>query len=195
MPIRPDAGGWDTGLLAKGETASVTFNQPGTYTYNCTPHPSMIGQIIVTGQAVASAPATVVETAAPKPSDPGSASSANRPAAGSWRALARQYLMRFAVIAAAMLVGSSATAADRIRVAVQRTGTLAWELDIIKAHGLDKKAGLQIETIELAGTEAGKIALKGGSADLMLSDWLWVARERSLGDSWCSIRHRARSAP
>jgi NitT/TauT family transport system substrate-binding protein len=89
---------------------------------------------------------------------------------------------RFAVIAAAMLAGSSAFAADRIRVAMQRTGTLAWELDIIKAHGLDKKAGLQIETIELASTEAGKIALKGGSADLMLSDWLWVARERSLGD-------------
>ena len=65
---------------------------------------------------------------------------------------------------------------------MQRTGTLAWELDVIKAHGLDKKAGLQIETIELAGTEAGKIALKGGAADLMLSDWLWVARERSLGD-------------
>ena len=40
----------------------------------------------------------------------------------------------------------------------------------------------QIDTIELASTEAGKIALKGGSADLMLSDWLWVARERSLGD-------------
>jgi NitT/TauT family transport system substrate-binding protein len=66
---------------------------------------------------------------------------------------------------------------------MQRTGTLAWELDIIKAHGLDKKANLQIETIELASTEAGKIALKGGAADLMLSDWLWVARERSLGDA------------
>jgi NitT/TauT family transport system substrate-binding protein len=96
--------------------------------------------------------------------------------------ISRQHLTRFAAIVAAMLVGSSATAADRIRVAMQRTGTLAWELDIIKAHGLDKKAGLQIETIELASTEAGKIALKGGSADLMLSDWLWVARERSLGD-------------
>ena len=47
---------------------------------------------------------------------------------------------------------------------------------------IDRKANLQIETIELASTEAGKIALKGGSADLMLSDWLWVARERSLGD-------------
>ena len=39
-----------------------------------------------------------------------------------------------------------------------------------------------IETTELASTEAGKIALRGGSADLILSDWLWVARERALGD-------------
>src|SRR5262245_51824774 len=56
-----DASGFDTGLLAKGETANVTFNRPGTYTYICTPHPSMVGQIIVTGQAVAEAAPTVVE--------------------------------------------------------------------------------------------------------------------------------------
>src|SRR5262249_45629491 len=88
------------------------------------------------------------------------------------------------IIAAAIALTSASTAhaADRIRVAVQRTGTLAWELDVIKVHGLDLKAGLQIDALELASTEAGKIALKGGSADLMLSDWLWVARERSLGD-------------
>jgi NitT/TauT family transport system substrate-binding protein len=90
---------------------------------------------------------------------------------------------RLAALAAVMLLAaSSATAADRIRIAVQRTGTLAWELDVVRTHGIDRKANLQIETIELASTEAGKIALKGGSADLMLSDWLWVARERSLGD-------------
>jgi NitT/TauT family transport system substrate-binding protein len=77
---------------------------------------------------------------------------------------------------------SGANAADRIRVAMQRTGTLAWELDVVRTHGLDRKADLAIETVELASTEAGKIALKGGSADLMLSDWLWVTRERSLGD-------------
>ena len=78
---------------------------------------------------------------------------------------------------------TSATAEDRIRLAVQRTGTLAWELDVIRTHGLDRKFDLAIEAVELASTEAGKIALKGGSADLMLSDWLWVARERSLGDN------------
>ena len=86
-----------------------------------------------------------------------------------------------AVLACAALAAPNAIAADRIRVAVQRTGTLAWELEIIKAHGLDETANLRIETIELASTEAGKIALKGGAADLILSDWLWVARERSLG--------------
>ena len=100
-----------------------------------------------------------------------------------------------ALVAALALVATSATAADRIRLAVQRTGTLAWELDIIKAHGLDKKADLEIETIELASTEAGKIAIKGGSADMMLSDWLWVARERSLGDELVFYPSSARSAP
>src|SRR5712675_907042 len=92
-------------------------------------------------------------------------------------------MLDFAFAAMVMLAAvSSATAADRIRLAVQKTGTLAWELDVIKTHGLDRKLDLQIETMELASTEAGKIALKSGSADLMLSDWLWVARERSLGD-------------
>jgi NitT/TauT family transport system substrate-binding protein len=93
-------------------------------------------------------------------------------------------LLGFAFAAIVMLAAqTNATAADRIRVAAQRTGTLAWELDVIRTHGLDRKFGLAIETVELASTEAGKIALKGGSADLMLSDWLWVARERSLGDN------------
>jgi NitT/TauT family transport system substrate-binding protein len=91
--------------------------------------------------------------------------------------------LRIVVVAALAFAATSATAAERIRVAVQRTGTLSWELDIIKAHGLDRKADLRIETLELASTEAGKIALKGGSADVMLSDWLWVARERTLGDN------------
>ena len=91
--------------------------------------------------------------------------------------------LRIAAVAVLAFTATSAIAAERIRVAVQRTGTLSWELDIIKAHGLDRKADLRIETLELASTEAGKIALKGGSADVMLSDWLWVARERSLGDN------------
>ena len=84
-------------------------------------------------------------------------------------------------LAMTLATATDAAAADRIRVAVQRTGTLSWELDVLKAHGLDRKLDLAIEPLELASTEAGKIALKGGAAEIMLSDWLWVARERALG--------------
>ena len=58
---------------------------------------------------------------------------------------------------------------------------LAWELAVIRSHGLDQRANLTIKVIELASPEAGKIALRGGSADVIVSDWLWVSRERELG--------------
>jgi NitT/TauT family transport system substrate-binding protein len=88
------------------------------------------------------------------------------------------------LLAAAVLAVTPLAAcfgADTIRVAVQKTGTFAWELAVIRAHGLDKKANLTIEATELASPEAGKIALRAGSADVMVSDWLWVSRERTLG--------------
>jgi NitT/TauT family transport system substrate-binding protein len=90
--------------------------------------------------------------------------------------------LRVAVLALAWLAASEAIAADHLRIAVQKTGTLAWELEVLRSHNLDQEADLAIETTELASTEAGKIALKGGSADLIVSDWLWVTRERGLGD-------------
>ncbi len=99
---------------------------------------------------------------------------------GTKRRLPRR--LGVAVLAVAALAASGAAAADRIRIAAQKTGTLAWELEILRTHDLDREANLAIETTELASTEAGKIALKGGSADLILSDWLWVMRERTLGD-------------
>ena len=74
-----------------------------------------------------------------------------------------------------------AEAADKLRIAVQKTGTFAWELAIMRARGLDKQARLDIEITELASPEATKIALLGGAADIILSDWLWVARQRNLG--------------
>jgi NitT/TauT family transport system substrate-binding protein len=85
----------------------------------------------------------------------------------------------------AALLGSlaDANAADRIRIAAQKTGTLAWELEIIRAKGLDRQVNLDLQVVELASTEAGKIALRSGSADMIVSDWLWVARERALGDN------------
>ena len=93
----------------------------------------------------------------------------------------RMLIAAFAFAAGAYLA-SSAEAADRLRIAIQKTGTAAWEIELIKARGLDKAANLDIETTELASTEAGKIALVGGAADMIVGDWLWAARERALGN-------------
>jgi NitT/TauT family transport system substrate-binding protein len=80
-----------------------------------------------------------------------------------------------------LAMSGPAVAADTVRVAAQKTGTLAWELGVIRAHQLDKRFGLSIEVMQLAIPEAGKIALRGGAADIVVSDWLWVSRERVLG--------------
>src|SRR5690349_1811148 len=100
---------------------------------------------------------------------------AGRHRSGTWA------LARAGAIVALALAAAPATAADTIRIAAQKTGTLAWELAVIRAQGLDRQVGLDITTTEFAAPEAGKIALRGGSADVIVSDWLWVSRERALG--------------
>ena len=94
----------------------------------------------------------------------------------------KRMLVAALVLAAGAYLATGAEAADRLRIAIQKTGTASWEIEVIKAHGLDKAANLDIETTELASTEAGKIALEGGAVDMIIGDWLWAARERALGD-------------
>jgi len=44
-----DDGVWDSKNLSPGDTFSFTFDQPGTYTYHCSIHPSMTAAITVNG--------------------------------------------------------------------------------------------------------------------------------------------------
>lgn len=84
-------------------------------------------------------------------------------------------------LALGALLGPVSAEAERIRLGVQKSGTFGWELEVIQARGFDKDAGLEMEIVDLASPEAGKIAIAGGAVDVVLSDWLWVSRERGLG--------------
>lgn len=42
-----DDSSFDTGVLAQGQSGSITFSKAGTYTYHCSVHPMMKGTIIV----------------------------------------------------------------------------------------------------------------------------------------------------
>src|SRR5215475_12823800 len=82
-----------------------------------------------------------------------------------------------------LVVGTVPTraAAETLRIGVQTTGTFAWQLDVIRRHGLAGSAGLDLEVSQFASPDAGKLALNSGTVDLAVVDWLWVARARALG--------------
>jgi plastocyanin len=45
--VTEQKGNFDTDLIQPGDSAVITFNTPGDYVYSCTPHPWMIGRILV----------------------------------------------------------------------------------------------------------------------------------------------------
>ena len=86
------------------------------------------------------------------------------------------------LVALCLVLGATPTpAAETLRIGLQSTGTFAWQLDVIRRHGLADNAGLDLKISEFASTDAGKLALNGGAVDLAVVDWLWVARARALG--------------
>lgn len=68
-----------------------------------------------------------------------------------------------------------------VRVGVLKFGTVNWELKSMQHHGLDKANGFELEIVPFAGGDATRIALMGGSVDVVVSDWLWVSRQRAEG--------------
>ncbi len=87
-----------------------------------------------------------------------------------------------------LLVMVPATADNAVlRAAVLKVGTVNWELDTITHYGLDKKNGFELKAIPMAGNPATRIAFQGGEADVVVADWIWVARQRAAGKDFVFI--------
>lgn len=71
-----------------------------------------------------------------------------------------------------------------VRVAALKFGTVNWELDVITRHKLDEKYGFRLETVQLISPGASAVSLQAGASDVIVSDWLWVARQSSNGRSF-----------
>ncbi|MFG5381462.1 ABC transporter substrate-binding protein [Yoonia sp. R2-816] len=74
-----------------------------------------------------------------------------------------------------------------LRAAVLEFGTVNWELNTIKHHRFDTANGFNLEVQGMAGGAAAKVAFQGGEADVIVSDWLWVARQRAAGKDFVFI--------
>ena len=90
--------------------------------------------------------------------------------------------------AAVLALALSATAAladlPVIKVAALKSGTVNWELSTITRNGLDRANGFVLEVQDVAGNPAAQVAFQAGEADAIVSDWLWVARQRAGGDDF-----------
>jgi len=76
---------------------------------------------------------------------------------------------------------------QKVRVAVLKFGTVSWELDTVRHHGLDRAEDIDLQVVELAGTQATMVALQSADVDMAVSDWLWVSRQRAQGNPFTFI--------
>lgn len=66
-----------------------------------------------------------------------------------------------------------------VRVGVLEFGTVNWELEVIQSRDLAKKRGINLVVVPLASSDASTVALQGGAVDMIVSDWIWVSRQRA----------------
>lgn len=92
----------------------------------------------------------------------------------------------FRTIFFALALATSAQA-EPLRIATQVSGTVNWELSTITARGLDVANGVALVVQDVAAGPAAQIAFEGGAADIIVSDWLWVARQRAEGRDYVFI--------
>lgn len=93
----------------------------------------------------------------------------------------------FSLTMSLSLVSAAWADPPTLRVAVLKFGTVNWELDTIKHHKLDTANGISLQVLGMAGGSAAKVAFQGGVADVIVSDWLWVARQRAAGKDYVFI--------
>ena len=88
-----------------------------------------------------------------------------------------------AAISGASLV--RAAGLPNVRLGTLQYGTVQWVSDIIRRHALDSANGFSLATTALANTDAGRVALMAGAADIVVSDWMFVATQRAAGTRLC----------
>lgn len=85
-------------------------------------------------------------------------------------------------LGATLALATAAWAEEPILTAgVQASGTVLWEISTIEAEGLDAAQGFDLRAVEYAGSPAAQTAFLAGEVDAIVSDWLWVARQRAAG--------------
>lgn len=81
------------------------------------------------------------------------------------------------------------TVTATVTVGVLKFGTATWELDTLRHNRFDEAAGFTLKLVELASNQATQVALQARAVDMIVSDWLWVARQRAAAERLSFLPH------
>ena len=95
--------------------------------------------------------------------------------------------IKITIITACVFILSTQIFAADIKLAVLKYGTVNWELNVIKEHKLDEKYNLNIDVTYLTNKNASAIALMSKAVDMIVTDWVWVSRQRDKGKDFSLI--------
>lgn len=91
--------------------------------------------------------------------------------------------LSLAMLATGLEWPALAAVLPKIKIGVLKFGTVSWELNSIKHHGFDHANGIDLHVLDFAGEDATNVAMLSGDLDIIVSDWLWVSRQRSEGEA------------
>ena len=96
---------------------------------------------------------------------------------------------RALTVVCVLFLFSTQAQAGKIRLGILAYGTVNWELDSVLHHGLASEQGVELEIVRLANKNASAIALQGGAVDAIVTDWIWVSRQRHAGADFSFVPH------
>lgn len=85
------------------------------------------------------------------------------------------------------LLPAAAAELGTVRIGVLKFGTVNWTLSVIQDRGLAKAHGVDLQVIPLANKNAISVALQGGAVDMIVTDWIWVSRQRAAGHKFTFV--------
>jgi NitT/TauT family transport system substrate-binding protein len=89
----------------------------------------------------------------------------------------------------ALAAAARAAEPQTVRIGVMQSGTVQWEMDVIHRHGFDNAEGVSVVPTALVGKDASAVAFQARAVDVILTDFLWVSRQRQDGADVTFVPH------
>ena len=95
----------------------------------------------------------------------------------------------FIVIFFVLTIKPSIAEENVLHIGLLKWGSVNWEIDIIEHNKLDKKNNITIKKTFFSTKNANAIALQGKSVDMIVTDWIWVSRQKAQNKNYVFYPH------